>query len=362
MINTQRQTTTNYGDIDANEIDSVSLDSVQDQEETRYNNDRFQLDWNAFNSIPKLRSAIIMKAIWTCGKGYECDEATKIKLEQVRGNGKQTFKDILFNLVVMKQVCRDSFAEIIRDEEGNLLNIKVLDPSTITIVFGRNGMIKRYEQTQVMSDSQKGIKKYEPDKILHLSHNNFGGEMHGRSVPESVWNIILADDENFKIMKKTARFQAVPFIVFKVKSDNAETIAKFKSSIKDARENSEDLIIPDDENILSWEVVQVNPSAFLAEWRNSLNNQFYQAVGMPLILFGSAGSTESGGKIEYLGHETIFEHDQKEIEEQIDSQLGLKINLISPTSLLESLRTDENKDAQNAIAMQQSDMMAGAGR
>ena len=78
-----------------------------------------------------------------------------------------------------------------------------------------------------------------------------------------------------------------------------------------------------------------------------------------MILFGSAGSTESGGKVEYLGHETVFEHDQLYIEEQVKAQLGYKINLNSPTSLLENLAADENKDAQNAIAFQPQDARGG---
>lgn len=358
---------TDYSGVSAHSIGREAHDIVQQTEETEYQNTRWSTDWTYFNRIPKLKSAILMKTIWTVGKGYNCDARTKVILDHISGNGKQTFHDILFNLVTVKQIGRDSFAEIIRDEEtGTLLNLKVLDPSTIKIIFGNNGVIKRYEQWTT-SKTKEGTKstlfhKFKPNEIFHLSHNCLAGEMHGRSVPESVEKIILADDENFNIMKKLTRFQAVPFIVFKVKSDDATTISNFKANIKNARENGEDLIVPDDENLLSWEVVQVSTSAILMEWRNSINNQFYQAVGMPLILFGSAGATESGGKIEYLGHETVFEHDQKEIEKQIEAQLGLKIDLNSPTSLLENLQTDESKDAQNALTMQPSDVQAGSGR
>lgn len=362
VLDINKTRTTNYSDIAAHTIDPVSVDTVQNQEETRDINERWLTDWAYFNRIPKLKSAILMKAIWTVGKGFTADKATKMKLELIRGNGKQTFQDILFNMVVCKQVGRDSYAEIIREEDSNrLLNLKIINPGSMTKIFGRDGRIKRYEQT-VTTDGKKSFIKFTPDEIFHLSHNCFAGEMHGRSVPEAVEDIILADDENFRVMKKLTRFQAVPFIIFKIKSNNLTSINKFKANIKEAREKGEDLIVPDDENLLSYEVVQMNPASILMEWRNSVNNQFYQAVGMPLILFGSAGSTESGGKIEYLGHETVFEHDQLEIEQQVLSQLGLKINLNSPTSLLESLRTDENKDAQNALALQSSDANAARGR
>jgi hypothetical protein len=373
-LNINRTTTTDYANVTETTIETTNLDSVQDQEETSYTNPRWVTDWSAFNRIPKLKSAVLMKTVWTCGKGYTASDRVNVILDRISGTGKQTFLDILFNMIVTKQIGRDSFAEIIRDEEsGEILNLKILDPSTIRIIYGKNGMIKRYEQLKpqptkgmlnrikVALGGGKNFITFQPDEIFHLSHNCYAGEMHGRSVPEALEKIILADDENFNIMRKLTRFQAVPFIMFKVKSDNATTINTFKSNIKAARESGEDLIIPDDENLLTWETVSVNPSAVLMEWRNNLNSQFYQAVGMPLILFGSAGSTESGGKIEYLGHETVFEHDQLEIEQQIKAQLGLEIKLNSPTSLLENLRADESKDQQSAIQMQPNDVQAGVG-
>ena len=83
---------------------------------------------------------------------------------------------------------------------------------------------------------------------------------------------------------------------------------------------------------------------------------------MPQVIFGQAQATESGGKIEYLAHEQVFEKDQKYLEKQIWNQLRLKINLISPVSLIEALQQDENKDAQNAITLQQNDVQAGSGK
>jgi hypothetical protein len=364
---------TNYSDLDSHTIDTSRIGSVQDQDETVYSNDRFAKDWGYFMKVAKLHSAILMKGIWTVGKGFTCTPRDKIILDHVTGDGKQTIHDILFDMVVTKQAVRDSFAEIVRDEKtGTLLNLKIMDPSRMRIIYGRDARIKRYEQLKPKAKGFIGkIKQafsssiyetFKPEEIFHLSNNKLAGSMHGTSVPENVEKIILADDENFNVMQKLTRFQAVPFIIFKVKSDNSTTIATFKSNIKDAREHGEDLIVPDDENLLSWDVVQVNPSSILMDWRNSVNSELYRAVGMPLILFGSSGTTESGGKIEYLGHETVFEHDQLEIEQQFYSQVGIKINLNSPTSLLENLQTDQSKDAQQGMEIQQSDVTAGRGR
>lgn len=358
VLNINSASATEYSSLDAHTVDLKVVNSPTDQDETEYFNERFSKDWGYFFAIPKLKSAIIMKSVFCVGKGYTCDSETKVILDHINGNGKQTFAEILFALHVGKQVGRDSFAEIIRDEDGQLLNLKILDPSSIKIIFSREGTIKRYELINKIS---KKIFKIEPQNMFHLSNNCFAGQMHGISVPESVEKIILADDENFDVMKKIARFQAVPFIIFKMKTDDTVKISSFKEKIKNARKDSEDMMIPDDENLLSWEVVQVNPSSILMEWRQTLYNDFYAACGMPLVLFGGGG-TEANGKTSYLGHETVFEHDQLEVEQQIEAQLGLKINLISPATLLENLQTDETKDSQNPLTFQENDVTAGSGK
>jgi len=359
-VSLNRTTTAGNIEIASHTIAPKRVDDVSDSEETVYYNERALTDWGYFMRVPKLKSAILMKAVWTVGRGFTCDVRTRVQLDLIQGNGKETFEDILFNMIVGKQVFRDSYAEIIRDEKsGTLLNLRIINPQNMRIIYDRKGMIKRYEQIKTRDDTNPI--KFKPEEILHFQHNGIAGQTHGISVPESVENIILADDENFIVMKKIARFQAVPFIIFKVKADNQRTIDTFKSNIKAARKDGEDLIIPDDANLLSWETVQVSPSAVLMQWRDSLNSEFYRAVGLPQVLFGAAnGSTESGSKVEYLAHETVFENDQRYIERQIQAQLGLKIDLYSPTSLLENLQTDTAKDGSSNFAP--NDIVAGSGQ
>ena len=351
----------NESTITAHSIDTASIDSINLTEETEYINERFTKDWGYFTRVAKLNSAIIMKAIWTVGKGYTTkDKLSESILENITGNGKQTFLEILFNLIVTKQAVRDSFAEIIRNDKGTLINLKILNPENMKIVFDNTGKIKRYEQSD--ASAKKAPIKFQPNEIFHLSHNNFGGSIHGTSVPETMEKTILADDQSFDIMKRLTTFQAVPFIIYKVKSDDTTTIANFKANLKTARTTGDDLIIPDDDNIISYEVVTVNPSSVLMEWRNSVNNQYYRELGLPLVLFGAAGSTESGSKMEVFGHETIFEHNQLDVENQIWNQLAIRLKLNSPDKLLGNLQQDESKDKQNALNLQPSDGTAGSGR
>lgn len=357
----------------AHTIDNVRIDTVGDQEFTRVSNDRAQDDWNAFMKVPKLHSAIVMKKTWSVGKGISCSIPTKVYLDHITGNGKQTFREILGSMIVAKQAMRDSFAYIVKDKDAiapenpkGVINLIERNPKDMVIIFNDKGQIDHYEQMKprpkgANSTEKPEFEKFELDEIFHLTHHRYAGETHGRSVPEIMESKILADDENFQVCQRLAKFQAVPFIMFKVKSDDATTIANIKANIKDARENGVDMVIPDDENILSFLPVQTTPSSFILDWRRQNNEEFYMATGMPQVLFGGGG-TESNGKTSYLGHETVFEDDQRYIEEQVKLQLGFEIELNSPVSLLENMQLDEMKDHQNALTFQPNDVQAGVGK
>src|SRR3990167_5508993 len=163
-------------------------------------------------------------------------------------------------------------------------------------------------------------------------------------------------------MKKIMHRQAKPMIMFKLKTDDTTKISAFIAKMDAATNKGENIYVPDDENILSYEVIQIDVTATIMAWRADIRNKFYRAVGLPQVIFGSAGTTESGGKIEYLAHEQVFSHEQRYLEKQIWNQLNLRIDLVPPTTLLDNLQQDQAKDANQGMEIQPSDMMAGAGR
>lgn len=326
-------------------VASKSTDGISDQKETEYINTDFPKWWGYFNEIADLQSALLMKSIWNVGKGYTCDNYTKAILDNIYGMGKDTFQDILFNMDIMKNISGDSFAEIIRDADtGILINLKPLDPSSIRIVVDGKGIIKRYEQISKTGKFNKVLHEFKPKEIFHLSCNRLADQIHGISRIAAIEKTILADNENFTDLKKLMHHQVKPFILWKLKTDDPAKIQEIVTKIDNARNLGEDMFIPDDDDAVSYEVIQVNITDAVFRWREDIRNKFYRHFGLPLIIFGSGGTTESGGKIEYLAHEQVFERDQKYLENQIWNQLELKINLYPPTSLLENLQTDEQKD------------------
>ena len=350
---------TDYSGLDAYEIDTKEIDGISDQKETEWMNTKWTQYWGYFNTVPELKNAIILKAIWSVGKGWTADNYTTNQLKLISGWGKDTFKNILFNMEIIKRVGGDAFAEVIRDNKNRLLNLKVLNPGSIKIIVDGKGIIKRYEQVN-KGGQRETIKKFKPTEILHMCHNRFGDQIHGISDIESLEPVILAEQQSFENMNKIQNFQAKPFIIFKLKTDDEVKIQQFADKIRDVRKLGEDMFIPDDENLVSWEAVTVNPSQILLLWRDDLRNKFYRAIGLPQIVPGGAGqSTESESKVIYVAFEQIVKHEQLDIEEQILGQLGIEIKLEHPTLIEDLLGVDEQKDGAGAFNIQKGEMTPG---
>ena len=325
-------------------IDTKQVDGVQETEETEWQNSKWTQQWGYFNAVPDLKSAMLMKSIWTTGRGWTADPETTVILDHISGWGKDTFDDVIFNADLIKRVGGDSFAEIIKDEEtGTLINLKPLDPGSMKIVVNRQGMIKKFIQT---SKTKGGAnKEFEPEEIFYLSNNRLADQIHGISDIDVLEKTILAENENFEDMKKIMHRQARPMIMFKVGTDDTTKISNFITKMDDAVNKGENIYIPDDVNSVSYEVVQINISATILEWRNDIRNKFYRAIGLPQIVPGGGGqSTESESKVIYLAFEQLVERDQRYLEKQIWNQLGLKINFEHPASLSQDLQRDIAKD------------------
>lgn len=340
-------------------VTPISTDGVSGEGETSWTVKDANKWFGYFNTIPDLKATLLLKSVWVVGKGYTADPETTVILDYIKGFGKDTFKDILFNLDVSRRIYGDSFAEIIRDKEtGTLINLKPLDPSSIKVWVDKNGIITRYEQIAKLPN-QKNI-NFKPDEILHLVNNRIADNIHGISDVLAMEDTIKADQELFENTVKVMRRQAKPMIMFKLGTDDPAKIQAFISKMDTATNKGENIYIPDDENSVTFEVVQVDTGSLILQHAQALTNKFYRTQGLPQVLPTGGGSTESGGKIGYLAFEQIIEHEQKYIEEQIKAQLNLAINLYPPATLSQDLQNDQAKDGTNAF--QPSDTTAGVGR
>jgi len=342
-------------------VPSDTTDGAVDQPETTYENDKWQDYFGYYRDIPELKAVIDAKATWTLGKGYTADPLTTFFIDQIKGWGKDTFNSILENLIRDYQIGGDAFAEIIRDDEGALINLKPLDPDTIIIVSDRAGLIKRYEQKAKIKEKHKVNKIIKTEDMFHLALNRVADEIHGQSMVRALEQTILRMNEALTDYRQVMHRFVKPRWIFHLDTDDPTEIAAFKTKMDLANEDGENLYVPKD--VITPELMATAPNATLSPltWIESLKNQFYQVSGVPQIILGGSGEfTEASAKIAYLAFQQTIEEEQLFIEEQVGAQLGLEINLEFPASLENELLSDNKKDgAQNIDA---SETTAGQGQ
>ena len=160
-------------------VDTQSTDGIFEQPESKWQEENWETYFGYYTDekIPEITSVIDTLATWTVGKGYIADEETTMLLDTVRGFGYDTFNTILENAMRTMQISGNFYAEIIRDKDDNFLDLKPLDPSVMVHIAGRNGKIKRFEQTQKTKGQPP--KRFQPEDIFYLCRNRVADEIHG---------------------------------------------------------------------------------------------------------------------------------------------------------------------------------------
>ncbi len=341
------------------EVGALNTEGATGQDETEFMNDKWALWFGYYKTIPELTSVIDAKATWTVGKGFQADEITTMLLDTIKGWGKDTFNTILENMIRTYNIGGDAFTEIIRDDEGNLINLKVLDPGSIKIVVNRQGIIKRYEQVNKINKKQKKI--FQPEDIFHLARNRVADEIHGVSIIERLIPIILKKNEAMEDWKRVLHRNIDPLWVFHLDTDNKSEIDAFKAKYDKARANGENMYVPKDVVVPELQATAPNATLNPLPWIDNLDAKFYEAAQVPKIIVGGTGAiTEAAVKIAYLAFQQTIEEEQLFVEEEVLAQLNLLIELEFPASLENELLSDKQKDGPQNI--DPSETTAGEGQ
>jgi hypothetical protein len=334
----------------------LNTEGAGGQDETFYDNPNFSKWYGNYNKIAKIKMSINAYATWVVGRGWNADPSTKVILESLRGWGEDTFLSILWNMLVIKKVNGDAFAEIMRnDEENRIINIKPLDPSSIRIVVNRKGIIERYEQ---LSKSKKPNRKIQVQDMLHFCNDRVADNIHGTSVIEAVeWNI-EAQEEARRTHRKMIKRNGIVRII-ELDTEDTTKRNSFKAEWKTAIDNGDILILPKGvAEAKDWHG-NLDTNGVIS-WLNYLDDEFYQMIGIPKIIIGGSGSIEGDSKISYLTFEQIYTRESQELIDDIWNQLYLKIQLSPPVSLKNEI-TDTEQANSSQTGFQPNDTTAGVG-
>lgn len=353
-LNISRTTTPNK--VSDYSISSISPDSAGAQEETYWNNPNFTKYFGIYKSTAKIKNTLNTYATWCLGKGFDVDNRTRVILENIIGWGEDTFNSIIWNMLVMKKVNGDSYAQIIRNENGTLINLKPLNPQFMRHVCNDKGKIIRY-------DYQAGQGKYipfEPDEILHFCNDRVADEIHGVSVIEAVqWNI-EATEEAKRCHRKMVKNNGVVRVI-EVDIDDTTKLNLFKIQWKDAIDKGDVLILPKDTaKAMDWHGTL--DTAGVLEWLRYLDDDFYTSVGVPRVIMGGANdSTEAAAKVGSVMFDPIYIREITEMQADLWNQLAMRIEWFKQNSMMDNIQSDQGKN-QSQTGFQPNDMMTGVGK
>lgn len=341
--NLQQTTTTTMESTDMKnfEVSSKSADSPSYTGESFWYFSNYS-KWNGYYSeIPELKKSIQTKATWVLGQGYNADAKTRIRLEGITGWGEDSFISIMWNMLVTKYVNGDSFAEIVRNDNGTLINLKPLSPDRVKVVVDKKGLIDRYEY--LSNDGKTTKYKYKPQEILHFCNDRTADNIHGDSVVEALQWLIDARNEAMRDWRRILHRSTIRVLI--VDENNSTKLARIKSQYKTAIKNGELLVLPGKSGEKQFQDLTAPPLEAFLGWIKYLENAFYKAVGVPKTIAGDAeGVPESGGKMAMLTHEPLYKREVRELENDLWNQLSMKITFIEQPSLRNSMNETENKN------------------
>ena len=343
-------------------VSSQITDGATGQKETTWVDSEFgtYLGYYKDEKTPEITAVIDAKATWTVGKGFKADEETTLLLDTIKGNGFDTFNTILENAMRTMLLGGNFYAEIIRDDEDNFINLKALDPSVMKHHADEKGMITHFTQMSKTTPG-KTEHKFSTEKIFYLPRNRIADEIHGTGIAQKLKLIIDMKNEAMADQRKAMHWNVIPRWKFKLKTDDPTEIAAYKTKQDKATGEGQNIYEPFD--VSEGELISVPANATLnpMAWITYLDNLFYEMAGVPKIILGGSGEfTEASAKIAYLVYQQGVEEEQLFLEEQVLSQLNLVIELEFPASLENELLSDQKKDgAQN---IDQSETTAGEGQ
>ena len=323
--------------------------------ENFYDNGDWTTFYGKYMSTTKLKAVIKKYATWVVGLGLNADSRTTAILENINGSGEDTILSILWNMVIVKKINGDAYAEIIRNKTGMLINLKPLNPGTIRVVFTKKGVIKRYEQKSRTKKPNRIIKR---ENMFHIVNDRVADSLKGDSVIDSlIWNL-EAQEEARRMYRKKVKNSGIIGLA-KVATDNEGKITALKAPIKEGMENGTILIVPEDVVEIGEWAVKLNTQELIA-WLSYLDDEFYQILGIPKVIAGGSGNIEGDSKISYVTFEPDYRRAIRELEDDFWNQIALRFKFNLPPSLIPQIQGNEAANTSQT-RFQPNDTQAGVG-
>ncbi len=315
-------------------VDSMALDIANsDGSETFVYYEKAQENYGYQFNHPQVASPLNAICTWAFGQGYTTESSrTKVILEHITGNGKETFNTIIWNHGNIKLGHGDSFMDIIK-KDGVLINLINISPERVKSVW-KGSRVTRYE----IWDGNKWIKRGLRE-IFHSMNKKLGDSTTGTGQIQANKNVNDAMIEAFKD-ERTIKHRDKALGIVYYKTNNAGKIEFANKQIEKAVKDGEMLGLPEDTaEIKSY---PSKSSEDRQNWLQYVENLGYQTGGVPRSIVTSDGTSEVGGINGHLIFEPIYAKEQLDMENDFWNQLAIKIKFTRPPSL--APKTEENAE------------------
>lgn len=330
-------------------VDHGVVDDTQGSTETYWDYPNTGEYLGYYKNIPEIKATLDTLGLYVAGLGYETDSRTKVILERITGWGEDNFTSIIINLSVMSYALGDSFAEIVRGEDNELINIKPLDTASMRVIVNNKGMVKSYEYRV----KDKPTAKFKPHEILHLVEGRVMSEIHGTSKIEAVQWIVDAKNEAMDTQRKMER-RGLAMGILELDTEDSGKISAITSKYQDAVNKGEVLVTQ--KGLSEVKAVPTTNQDKIA-WLQYLDSKFYETIGVPKVLVTSEGFTEAGGKVGFLTFQPVYTFRQVILEADLWNQLGIKVKFNRPPSLAGTEQANEQKNT-GQLGIQPGDTQA----
>jgi len=325
-------------EVDDYSVSSYTLDAASPSGETSHTFDEASNNFGIYKRVPVAKQAVDALARWTAGRGYNTlSKKDEFRLENINGWGEDTLDSIFQNMIIVKKVVGDAFAEIIRNKKNQIINLKPISPERMKIVTNNKGIIIRYEE---IDNKEKKKGEFKPQDILHISNDRVGDEIHGTSVFKSCRWAIEALEEALDTYRKIMK-RALALGIIYVDSDDTDKLNKIKENYKDAVNKGEVMVVTGNREDISIEDSKVSVQDFVT-WIRYLESYVFQSLGVPKsILGGTQEYTEAASKTSVFTFDQVWMTEQRLLEQDIWAQLAIKIKFNRPTSLKDEMQSTE---------------------
>jgi len=316
-------------------VESMSLDIANsDGSETYVYYDKAPENFGYQFRHPQVASPLNAICTWAYRQGYTTtDKQMEVILPKIDGNGKETFSTIIWNHGNVKLGHGDAFCNIIRNNNGTLVNMINISPERVKTVF-EGSRIKRYE----IWNGKKWVKR-KINEIFHSMSKKLGDSTKGTGQIQSNKNVNDAMIEAFEDERVIKHRDKALGIVY-YQTNNAAKISYANKEIEKAVKNGEMVGLP--EGTAKIEPYPSKSSEDRQNWLTYVENLGYQTGGTPRSMVTSDGTSEVGGINGHLIFEPIYGAEQLDMENELWQQVAIKIKFNRPPSL--APKTQENAE------------------